>query len=92
MPFLQGAETFSDTSPAPYANTVVAQTEALVASQRVYSNTVQQGLLTGGIVQFSNYEQYLKENAPSDVLEPQMGSVHVACVPAALAATTSAFT
>jgi outer membrane protein len=69
-----GAESFGHLT-APYADTVVAQTEALIASQRVYSNTVQQGLLSGGTVQFSSYEQYLKENAPSDVLEPQMGSV-----------------
>ncbi len=69
----QGAESFSHLT-TPYANTVVAQTEALIASQRVYSNLVQQGLLTGGYVQFNSYEQYLKENAPSDVLEPQMGS------------------
>jgi outer membrane protein len=70
---MQGAESFSHLT-APYANTVVAQTQALISSQRVYSNLVQQGLLTGGLVQFSSYEQYLKENAPSDVLEPQMGS------------------
>jgi len=71
--FLQGAESFSHLT-YPYPNTVVAQTESLIASQRVYSNTVQQGLITGGVVQFTNYEQYLKENAPSDVLEPQLGS------------------
>ena len=39
--------------------TVVAQTESLIQSVRTYSNTVQQGLLTGGIVQYTNYEQYL---------------------------------
>ncbi|HTX39790.1 MAG TPA: TolC family protein [Bryobacteraceae bacterium] len=70
---MQGAESFSHLT-TPYANTVVAQTESLIQSQRVYSNLVQQGLVTGGIVQVSSYEQYLKENAPSDVLEPQMGS------------------
>ncbi len=69
----QGAESFSHLT-TPYPNTVVSQTESLIQSQRVYYNYVQQGLPTGGIVQFSNYEQYLKENAPSDVLEPQMGS------------------
>jgi outer membrane protein len=69
----QGAESFSHLT-TPYANTVVSQTDSLIQSQRVYSNLVQQGLLTGGYVQFNSYEQYLKENAPSDVLEPQMGS------------------
>jgi outer membrane protein len=70
---MQGAESFSHLT-TPFANTVVAQTESLIQSQRVYSNLVQQGLMTGGYVQFNSYEQYLKENAPSDVLEPQMGS------------------
>jgi outer membrane protein len=72
-PVMQGAESFSHLT-TPFADTVVAQTESLIQSQRVYYNLVQQGLPTGGILQFSSYEQYLKENAPSDVLEPQMGS------------------
>jgi outer membrane protein len=72
-PVMQGAESFSHLT-TPFANTVVAQTESLIQGQRVYYNLVQQGLLTGGYVQFASYEQYLKENAPSDVLEPQMGS------------------
>ncbi len=69
----QGGESFGHQT-YPEFNTVVAQTESLIQSVRTYSNTVQQGLLTGGIIQFTNYEQYLKENAPSDVLNPQMGS------------------
>jgi outer membrane protein len=57
----------------PEANTVVAQTEALTDSVRTYQNVVQQGLVTGGIVQYTSYEQHLKENAPSDVLNPAVG-------------------
>src|SRR4029077_2659992 len=33
----------------------------------------QMGLLTGGVVQFRNYEQSFKENSPSDVLNPAVG-------------------
>jgi len=69
----QGAESFGHLT-YPFSSTIFARTEALIESQRVYSNTVQQGLLSGGIVQYTNYEQYLNENAPSDKLEPQMGS------------------
>jgi outer membrane protein len=69
----QGGESFGHLT-YPESNTVVAQTEALIQSVRTYSNTVQQGLLSGGILQYTNYEQYLKENAPSDLLDPQMGS------------------
>ena len=31
---------------------------------------VQQGLLTGGTVQFVNFERYLNENSPSNLLNP----------------------
>ena len=34
---------------------------------------LQQGLLSGGLVQFRDYEQYLKENSPSDVVNPVVG-------------------
>jgi outer membrane protein TolC len=57
----------------PQANTVLSQTDALVQSVHVYNTVLNQGLLTGGSLQFRNYEQYLKENAPSDVLNPAAG-------------------
>ena len=65
----QGGESFGHQT-YPEFNTVVAQTEALVDSARTYSNTVQQGLATGGILQYTSFEQHLRENAPSDVLNP----------------------
>jgi outer membrane protein TolC len=49
---------------------VVSQTTSLVDDEHTYNTVLQQGLLSGGLVQFRDYEQYLKENSPSDVLNP----------------------
>jgi outer membrane protein TolC len=68
-PILQNTTVFSHLSQ-PQANTVVSRTSALVISQHTYNTLLQQGLLSGGLVQFRDYEQYLKENAPSDALNP----------------------
>jgi outer membrane protein TolC len=68
-PVLQDATTWAHLSQ-PQANTVVSQTDVLVQSVHVDNTTLQEGLLTGGVVQFRNYYQYLKENAPSDNLNP----------------------
>ncbi len=68
-PVLQNTSTFSHLTQ-PQANTVVSQTTALVDSEHTYNTVLQEGLLSGGLVQFRDYEQYLKENAPSDVLNP----------------------
>lgn len=68
-PVLQSASTWAHLTQ-PQANTVVSQTDALVQTIHVDNTTLQEGLLTGGIVQFRNYYQYLKENAPSDNLNP----------------------
>ena len=57
----------------PQANTVLSQTSALVQSIRTTNSVVQMGLLTGGVVQFRNYEQSLRENSPSDSLNPAVG-------------------
>jgi outer membrane protein TolC len=57
----------------PQANTVLSQTNALVQTVRTTNTTLQMGLLTGGVVQYRNYEQYLKENSPSDSLNPAVG-------------------
>ena len=57
----------------PQANTVLSQTNALVQSVRATNTTLQVGLISGGAVQYRNYEQSLKENAPSDTLNPAVG-------------------
>jgi len=68
-PNLQSTVTFSHLTQ-PQANTILSQTNALVDSVRTYNTVLQQGLLTGGYVQYRDYEQHLLENSPSDVLNP----------------------
>jgi len=71
-PVLQNTTTFAHLSqPQPYF--VVSQTAALIQSVHTYNTTLQEGLLSGGYVQYRDYEEYLKENSPSDSLEPAMG-------------------
>ncbi|MGA2133179.1 MAG: TolC family protein [Bryobacteraceae bacterium] len=71
-PVLQNSTTFEHLSQ-PQSNAVVSQTPALIQTIRAYSTFVQEGLLSGGYVRVTDYEQYLNENAPSDSLEPQRG-------------------
>ncbi|HXP86620.1 MAG TPA: TolC family protein [Bryobacteraceae bacterium] len=71
-PMLQNTTTFSHLSQ-PQANQLVSQTNALIQTTHNYNTVLTQGLLTGGYVQFRDYEQYLKENAPSDALNPGLG-------------------
>jgi outer membrane protein TolC len=68
-PVLQSAAGYQHQSQ-PQANQVVSQTTALVNTYHTYDNVVQQGLITGGIVQTYFSDQYLKQNAPSDILNP----------------------
>ena len=57
----------------PQANTVLSQTNALIQQVRTTNTTLQMGLISGGVVQYRNYEQSFKENAPSDILNPAVG-------------------
>lgn len=68
-PVFQNGTNFSHTS-YPYPSTVVSFTQALVSTQHVIDSFVQQGLLSGGYVQVTANESYLKQNAPSDYLNP----------------------
>jgi outer membrane protein TolC len=70
-PSMQSTTTFSHLT-MPQANTILSQTDSLVQSLHTYNEVVQQGLLSGGVIQFRSYEQYLKENAP-DLLNPALG-------------------
>ena len=66
---IQESTTFSHkTTPQP--NTVQSITSSLVQNSRVYSGSIQQGLLSGGSVSISYSNHYLNENAPTDVLNP----------------------
>ena len=73
-PVLQNGTSFSHTS-YPYASTVVSATPVLVSGQHVIDSFVQQGLLSGGYVQVTANESYLKQNAPSDYLNPSVAPV-----------------
>lgn len=71
-PNLQNATTFSHQT-SPTANTVVTGTTSYVQSKHIYSTVLQQGLITGGTFQVTDYEQSLRENVPSDVVNPAVG-------------------
>jgi outer membrane protein len=71
-PVLQNATAFSHKS-APQINQRASQTTSLVSTTHNYNTLITQGLLSGGSLQFVDYEQYLKENAPSDVFNPALG-------------------
>ena len=71
---LQNATGFSHTT-TPQANTVQSQTSALVDTRGISNSFVQQGLLSGGYVQISANQSYLKENAPTNILNPSVAPV-----------------
>lgn len=70
----QGSMAFSHQT-SPQANYTQSQTTALVDTRHIYQSLLQQGLLSGGFVQITGNEYYLKENAPSDILNPQVAPV-----------------
>ena len=70
-PVFQNGTVFSHTT-TPQPNTIQSQTAALVDTRHAYNSVVQEGLLTGGIVQVSANESYLKQNAPTDILNPSV--------------------
>ena len=71
-PFIQNTMLFSHLTQ-PQSVTVASQTNALVESIRTYNTVVNLGLLTGGSLQFRNYQQHFTENAPTDILNPAVG-------------------
>ncbi len=73
-PVIQSASAFShQTSPQP--NVVVSQTTSLVSTQYTYNNLIQQGLISGGYIQFAQNDNYLKQNAPTDIINPSIAGV-----------------
>lgn len=62
-------------SSTPQPNVQQSQTEALIDTRHVFNNLFQQGLLSGGYIQFAANESYLKENAPTDILNPSVAPV-----------------
>ncbi len=70
-PTLQSSTIFSHLT-YPQVNTIVSGTSSLVSTQRGYYNTLQQGLITGGIVRYSDNESFSRESTPTDVLDPSV--------------------
>jgi outer membrane protein len=66
---IQETTTFSHLT-TPQANSVQSLTSTLVQNQRVYSGSIQQGLLSGGSLAINYSNHYLNENSPTDVLNP----------------------
>jgi outer membrane protein TolC len=70
-PILQETTTFTHTS-VPQFNVTQSVTNVLISGSRVYSGSLQQGLLSGGSVSVTYSDHYLKENAPTDLLNPSV--------------------
>lgn len=70
-PVFQNATIFSHTT-YPQPITVASETDALVDTEHVVDSFVQEGFLSGGYVQVSANESYLKQNALSDFLNPSV--------------------
>ena len=71
-PTFQNQSSFTHGS-LPQATQALTGVPAFVYGQRIYSSTLQQGLETGGYVQFKSYEQHLNENSPGDNYNPGSG-------------------
>lgn len=73
-PVFQNATSFQHiTTPQP--NATVSQVPTLIDSRHIINSFVQQGLITGGFVQITANESYLKENAPTNNLNPGVAPV-----------------
>ncbi|HYA16922.1 MAG TPA: TolC family protein, partial [Bryobacteraceae bacterium] len=68
-PIFQEATTFSHrTVPEPDVKQSIIP--VLIQGQKIYSGSLQQGLLSGGSVTVNYNDHYLNENAPTDLLNP----------------------
>jgi outer membrane protein TolC len=68
-PSLTNASSFGHYT-TPIVDTALSQTAALVDTVHAYTTQIQQSFDTGGGVRFIDYENYDKENAPSDLINP----------------------
>jgi outer membrane protein len=68
-PSIQEASTFAHRTGLQ-ANATQSQTLALVDDSRNHTGSYQQGFLTGGSISVSYKDSYLKENSPTDILNP----------------------
>jgi outer membrane protein TolC len=70
-PIIQETTTVSHIS-SPQPDAAQSQVINLIQHTHVYTGSMQQGLLSGGLATVSFSEHYLKENAPTDVLNPSV--------------------
>jgi outer membrane protein TolC len=68
-PTLQETSTFTHTT-SPQPNIVQSITPVLISDTRGHSGSYQQGFLTGGSVTGRFTDNYLKENSPTNILNP----------------------
>jgi outer membrane protein len=68
-PLIQENSTFSHIS-SPQANPTQTLSTLLISNTRTYSDSYQQGFLTGGAITLSYTDHYLKESAVGDILNP----------------------
>jgi outer membrane protein len=71
-PTIQNTSVFSHQS-APQVNPVQSLVPNLISDSRIYNTTLNQGFITGGTATLSYHEAYLKENTPTDILNPSYG-------------------
>ncbi len=64
-----------NTSQRRSRTATVSQVSSLIDSRHIINSFVQQGLITGGFVQVTANESYLKENAPTNNLNPGVAPV-----------------
>ncbi len=70
-PIIQESSIFSHTT-TPQPNATQSRTASLISDTRVNSVSLQQGFLSGGSVTLTFRNNYLKENSPTDVLNPSV--------------------
>jgi len=68
-PIIQESSVFSHTT-TPQPNITQSLTPVLVDDTRAHSFSYQQGFVTGGSASVTYTDNYLKENAPTDILNP----------------------
>ncbi len=72
-PVIQDTQSYSHIS-TPSSNTTQTGTTNWVQSKHNYTESISQGLISGGTVSLTYNDSYLKENVPSDILNPTNGT------------------
>src|SRR3984885_11028588 len=73
-PVLQNADVLAHTT-SPQNNPLQSGSDALIDARHTFQTFVQEGFVSGGYAHVAANESYLKENAPSDFLNPSVAPV-----------------